>query len=272
MLMRFAAMFLAASVQVATPALAGEQPGPGATIRLEVLDGGVTARGTYLAALRMQLADGWKTYWRAPGEAGIPPTFDWSGSSNVGRVEMTWPTPQVFDLQGLRSIGYKHELVLPVEITPARKGEPVRLRGSVDLGVCKDVCMPASLDFDHRLDPKAGRNPVIAAALAQRPYSAKEAGVRKATCQVRPAGAGVRVEARIGMPDAGGREIAVIEPGDPRLLASEAETRREGGTLIASAEVEDAEGAAAFALDRSRIRITVLGRNHAVDIRGCSAG
>lgn len=270
--MRLALLFLAACAQVAAPALAGDKDGSGATIRLEVLDGGMTARGTYLAALRMQLAEGWKTYWRAPGEAGIPPSFDWSGSSNVGRVDITWPTPQVFDLQGLRAIGYKHELVLPVEVTPTRKGQPVRLRGSVDLGVCKDVCMPATLDFDHRLDPRAGRNPVIAAALAQRPYSAKEAGVRKATCRIRPSANGVRVEARIAMPAVGGQEIAVIEPGDPQLWASETETRRKGDMLVASAEVADAQGAAAFALDRSRIRITVIGRDHAVDIRGCSAG
>ena len=267
----FAALLLAAA-PIAAPAGAGEDDGIDAVIRLEVLDGGRTAGGRYVAALRMRLGDGWKTYWRAPGEAGIPPVFDWSPSENVARVEITWPAPELFELGGLRSIGYKHELVLPIEITPARSDRPVRLRGSVDLGVCRDVCVPASLDFDHRLDPKARRNPAIAAALAQRPWSAQEAGVRRAACRMRPTGDGIRIEARIEMPSAGGEEFAVIEPGDPGLWASTAQTRREGGVLVARADIANAGGAGAVALDRSRIRITVLGRRRVVEIRGCAAG
>ncbi|MEM9552608.1 MAG: protein-disulfide reductase DsbD domain-containing protein, partial [Pseudomonadota bacterium] len=75
-------------------------------VQVEVLDGGETAHGTVMTALRLTLADGWKTYWRAPGDAGIPPSFNWRGSRNVGEVAITWPTPQVFNDYGMRSIGY----------------------------------------------------------------------------------------------------------------------------------------------------------------------
>jgi hypothetical protein len=81
----------------------------------------------------------------------------------------------------------------------------------------------------------------------------------------------MQIEARVTMPSAGGQEVAVIEPGNPVLWASQPETQRQGGTLIARSEVISASGAP-FALDRSEIRITVLGANHAVDIQGCSAG
>ncbi|WP_170762158.1 protein-disulfide reductase DsbD domain-containing protein [Ruegeria lacuscaerulensis] len=262
------AIALTASLVLTAPAHAQTV---GEVVQLDILDGGRTADGTYLGAVRLTLKEGWKTYWRAPGDAGIPPQFDWSGSQNVGNVSITWPAPQVFLQNGLQSIGYANQLVLPVEITPENPARPVRLRGDMDLGVCKDVCIPERLDFDHTLDADAARNPAIAAALAQRPYSAKEAHVSHASCHLTPTSDGIQIEARVTMPSAGGREVAVIEPGNPALWASQSETERQGDTLIATSEVINSSGGP-FALDRSEIRITVLGANHSVDIQGCSAG
>ncbi|WP_170372317.1 protein-disulfide reductase DsbD domain-containing protein [Ruegeria arenilitoris] len=240
-------------------------------VRLDVIDGGQSEDGTYLTAIRLDLEPGWKTYWRAPGDAGIPPEFDWRRSGNVGAVAITWPTPHVFDQNGLKSIGYEKQLVLPVRITPKDASKPVRLRGEVDLGVCKDVCIPASLKFDHELDAGAARNPAIAAALAQRPFSAREAGVTGAACRLSPTADGFQVQVQIDMPSAGGAELAVIEPGNPALWASQTETKRQGNRLTATSEVISPDGQP-FALDRSAVRITVLGTKHAVDILGCSAG
>ncbi|WP_323781234.1 protein-disulfide reductase DsbD domain-containing protein [Leisingera sp.] len=251
------------------PALAGAADG--GIVQIEVLDGGMTPRGTYMGALRIKLQPGWKTYWRAPGDAGIPPSFSWRGARNVGGLSITWPAPEVFQTSGYRTIGYHDQLVLPLEITPETPGKPVRLKGRMQLGVCKDVCVPAELSFDHQLDSTAGRNPAIAAAMASRPWSAKEAGVRHAACSLRPSEYGMKVTARISMPSAGGKEVAVIEPGNPKLFAGETTTRREGGQLVAEAEFLPADDSA-YAIDRSQLRITVLGQNHAVDIQGCSAG
>ncbi|MGR3760500.1 protein-disulfide reductase DsbD domain-containing protein [Roseobacteraceae bacterium NS-SX3] len=263
------AAVLAAAAWAGGPAASGSRGQP---VQIDILDGGLTERGTYLGALRLTLEDGWKTYWRAPGDAGIPPSFSWRGSRNVGALSITWPAPEVFMTSGYRTIGYHGQLVLPVEITPAKPGRPVRLKGRMELGVCKDVCVPSELDFDHQLDPRAGRNPAIAAALASRPFSAQEAGVKSATCRLSPGKYGMRVEARITMPPAGGEEVAVIEPGTPHLYAGETAAERHGSVLVASAELMPAGSGNAAAVDRSQLRITVLGRNRAVDIRGCSAG
>ncbi|SPJ27800.1 protein-disulfide reductase DsbD domain-containing protein [Falsiruegeria mediterranea] len=240
-------------------------------VQLEILDGGQTDHGTYIGAVKVTLADGWKTYWRAPGDAGIPPQFDWRGSRNVGEVSFTWPSPKVFDQNGLRTIGYENQLILPVEITPKRAGKPVQLKGRMSFGVCSDVCVPAQLKFDHDLDASAGRNPTIAAALAARPYSAREAGVKSATCRLSPTKDGMQIEARVRLPATGGTEMMIIEPGDPSLWASEPQTRREGNVLTSTAELISDSGTA-FAIDRSAIRLTVLGGAHSVDIKGCTPG
>ncbi|OIQ30161.1 MAG: hypothetical protein BM562_10010 [Alphaproteobacteria bacterium MedPE-SWcel] len=243
----------------------------GTVATLEVLDGGSTGDGHYLAALHLRLEDGWKTYWRAPGDAGIPPRFNWRGSRNVADLRLTWPTPDVFLTSGLRTIGYHDELVIPIEITPQTPGQPVRLKGRMELGLCKDVCIPSELSFDHPADLDADRHPAIAAALAARPYSAAEAKVRAVTCRLNPSPYGMKVTARISMPSAGGPEHAVIEGGTPDLVATETKSWREGGTLVAETELLPA-GNGPLVVDRSALRFTVLGTSHAVDIRGCTAG
>ncbi len=251
------------------PALAGG--GLDDLVRIEVLDGGLTKHGTHQAAIRLTLADGWKTYWRAPGDTGIPPQIDWGRSKNIDKVSLVWPTPQVFESNGLRTIGYKHQLVLPIEITASKPGQPTRLKGVIEFGLCENICVPARLNFDQVLDATAPHNPAIAAALAERPYSASEAGVRSVTCRLSPSERGMQIEAAITMPSAGGTEVAVIEPGNPRLWASETTTKRRGNVLVATSELAHVSGAG-FALDRSQVRITVLGQRHAVDIRGCLPG
>ena len=79
-------------------------------VRVEVLDGGSAPNGTHRAAIRFTLAEGWKTYWRAPGDAGIPPEFSWRGSRNVGATRIMWPTPKVFDQNGMRSVATAEEI------------------------------------------------------------------------------------------------------------------------------------------------------------------
>ena len=67
---------------------------PNNLIQLSVIEGYRTSRGTHMAALKIQLQPGWKTYWRAPGDGGIPPQFDWSGSKNIKGVQFHWPRPK----------------------------------------------------------------------------------------------------------------------------------------------------------------------------------
>jgi DsbC/DsbD-like thiol-disulfide interchange protein len=242
-----------------------------APVQADIVQGWQLPNGQRVAALRLTLDPGWKTYWRAPGDAGIPPQFDWSRARNIENVRITWPQPQVYHDGGMRSIGYKQSLVIPLHIAPKRADKPVRLRLKMDLGICADVCAPFTLNFDAMLDgAETAPVPIIAAALASAPFSAKEAGVRSATCRITPLDDGLQIEARVAVPSTGGREHAVIEA-QPGIWVSEPKTRRDGAHLVATARMMHSSGTA-FSLDRSDVRITILGSNHSVDIQGCTAG
>lgn len=227
--------------------------------------------GNHMAALSLALSPGWKTYWRAPGEAGIPPVFDWSGSSNIRSVRWHWPSPSVFHSNGLQTVGYHDGLVLPVEITPVDPSAPVTVKLRVDLGVCKDICMPAALSFEGTLPAGSGApDAAIRAALRDRPQAGAEAGLRDITCTVEPIADGLRLTARIDLPAAAADEVVVFETANPGVWVSEAVTGRQGGVLVSTADLVP-PGKGGFALDRRGVTVTVLGKGRAIEISGCPA-
>lgn len=241
-------------------------------VEAEVLEGWRGQDGRHIAAVRFKLKDGWKTYWRSPGDGGIPPRFNWSGSRNVRALDVAWPTPEVYHQDGMTSLGYEHEVVVPVVIEPKRASKDIVLKGQLEIGVCKDICVPETLSVTARLPGDGAKiDPSISVALTDQPYSAVEAGVEQVTCKMSPTQDGMQVDARIQMPSSGGSEFSVIETENPLLWVSEATTRRSGNTLHVSSEVIHVDDQP-FLLDRSGLRITVLGGKYAVDIQGCSAG
>jgi DsbC/DsbD-like thiol-disulfide interchange protein len=259
------ALALLACFSLATPAMA--QPD---VLQANLRDGWKLANGNQMAAFQLRLQDGWKTYWRAPGDNGIPPSFDWTGSRNVKSVQFHWPRPEVFSVGGMQTIGYSHELVLPVEIVPLDPKLPVELKAMVDLGVCSDICVPVSFRVASVLPQTGGKDETIQRALRKRPSTQKEAGVARATCDLAPNKDGMQLTAVLKMPSAGGDEVVVVETGLPGVWVSPADVARRGDALRATVDMVGPAGAA-IALQRDAVRITVLGKHRAVEVLGCAA-
>lgn len=101
-------------------------------------------RGTvHRAGIEIRLAPGWKTYWRYPGDSGIPPRFDFSNSTNVKSVTVRYPAPHRLTDESGTSIGYKQGVVFPLDIVPQNAAQPVVLAVKVDYAVCEKICIPA---------------------------------------------------------------------------------------------------------------------------------
>lgn len=235
-----------------------------------LLSGWTTDAGTRMAGLDLTLAPGWKTYWRSPGDAGIPPEFDWSMSENVKSVRIHWPVPSVFDAAGMLTIGYHDRVVLPVEVTPVDPELPVRLDVSINLGVCDEICLPAHVELSAELAVHGAPERHITAALADRAASAVEAGLSGLACTVEPIADGLRLTARMRLRDPGSAEVVAFETADPAVWVAQAVTAREGGELVTMTELVPPAGAP-FALDRSSVTLTILAAGGAVEVRGCPA-
>jgi DsbC/DsbD-like thiol-disulfide interchange protein len=102
-----------------------------------------------LGGIAFQLQVGWKTYWRTPGDSGVPPRFDFSKSDNVEAVTVLWPAPRKFDDgAGGVSLGYHDQIVLPLRIVAKNVDKPVTLRAEINYAVCEKLCIPVEANAE----------------------------------------------------------------------------------------------------------------------------
>ncbi len=107
--------------------------------------------------LKIEHQPHWHTYWKNPGDSGLPTTMAWQLPAGVQAGEIEWPTPSKLPLGPLMNYGYDGTLLLPVPVTvPADfKGEALDVKLHAEWLVCKDVCIPESGEFTLRLPAQA---------------------------------------------------------------------------------------------------------------------
>src|SRR3954465_11367427 len=102
-----------------------------------------------LGGVAFQLQPGWKTYWRTPGDSGVPPRFDFSRSENIEAVTVLWPAPMKFDDgAGGHSLGSRDQVVLPLRIVAKNADKPVTLRAEINYAVCEKICIPVQANAE----------------------------------------------------------------------------------------------------------------------------
>ncbi|UWQ17967.1 protein-disulfide reductase DsbD domain-containing protein [Jannaschia sp. M317] len=258
---------LAGALVLATGQLAMAQAGPedmSDVISVEVLPGWRAADGTHVAALRVSLRPGWRTYWRTAGSGGIAPQFDWSRSGNVAQVAAAWPTPQIFRQGDYISIGYTEGFVLPLIVTPTDQGRAMDLQGDLNLGVCAEICLPAQLAVGAALPDVGQPDASIHAAMLDRPRRLST----DAHCTVVASKDGAILSGVLDLPFLGGTEAVVFELDDQDLWVTDATVERDGDQLRATSELMATTGGAVD-LDTGNVRMTVIGASGAVELRGC---
>ncbi|CAG0962385.1 hypothetical protein RHIZO_00775 [Rhizobiaceae bacterium] len=141
----------------------------GARVRL-VTTGLPDHDGVLTGVIEIALAPGWKTYWRDPGEVGVPPSLNLDTSTNIAGASLSFPAPQRI-VDGYASwAGYKKSIALPVRLTLKRPNDPIS--ANVFLGVCEAICIPVqgALEVDPAHDPEnAEHASIVGAALADLP-------------------------------------------------------------------------------------------------------
>ncbi len=122
------------------------------------------------AGVEIKMQPGWKTYWRYPGDSGVPPAFDFNASDNVKSVTVLWPAPVRFSDGSGHSIGYKEPVIFPLRVVPRDAGKPVMLRLNLEYAVCETLCVPAKGKAELALSGAAGsQDATLAAAEARVP-------------------------------------------------------------------------------------------------------
>ena len=166
-----------------------------------------------LGGIAFQLQPGWKTYWRTPGDSGVPPRFDFSKSDNVEAVTVLWPAPMKFDDgAGGQSLGYKTQVVLPLRIVAKNADKPVTLRADISYAVCEKLCIPvearAELAFTSVASTEDG---ALSAALDSVPKPANVGDPNPLTIRDVKRDGKLNVLVDVAVPDA--REVSLFVEG-----------------------------------------------------------
>lgn len=258
---RIAAMTLAAWVVLSVGVQASPLASPwveahGAKARLvagtAAVDGADGPR--VFAGVAVSMSQGWKTYWRSPGDSGgLPPHFDWSRSLNLAKAEVRYPAPRrLKDALG-DSIGYSHEVIFPVEIVPEDPSKPVDLHVALYYGICHEICVPAEAELSLHIPVGATlpRSPEISAALAAVPRGASERRPRDPALKMSEAsleGDRPKLVLEAVFPDAAVSGDMFIEGPDgayvplPVRVAEKGDTVRFAVELTQGADVEELRG------------------------------
>lgn len=164
------------------------------------------AGAAYLrAGAEIRLKEGWHTYWRYPGDAGVPPQFSFAGSHNVKQVDVSWPAPKRMVDSGGTSIGYSVGVIFPLRIVPQEAGTPVTLRLRLHYAICEKLCVPAEARSELTL--ASGRASQDAALTAAEGRVPKRLALGE--------GGDLSIRALRRERDAAGKERAVVDVAGP---------------------------------------------------------
>jgi DsbC/DsbD-like thiol-disulfide interchange protein len=122
------------------------------------------------AGIEIKMQPGWHTYWRYPGDSGVPPRFDFSGSENLKSAKVLYPAPHLHSDAGGQSLGYEGSVILPVQVSAKDPGKPVQLRLKIEYAVCEKLCVPAEGSAEFPLGAStSSQDSALKAAEAQVP-------------------------------------------------------------------------------------------------------
>lgn len=114
----------------------------------------------FWVGLRQTIRPKWHTYWKNPGEAGLPTEITWTLPPGAKADPIVWPTPILFEIGGITNYGFKDEAILLVRITPpADLAGPLKLEASANWLVCEDVCIPEEGQFELTLPSGTAATP-----------------------------------------------------------------------------------------------------------------
>lgn len=169
----FSLFFTVAACGFASASSSAWYESQGGRVRL-VTTGTADQAGRIQGVLEIALKPGWKTYWRDPGDSGVPPQIDVNASANVAGVDLSFPAPQRHDDGYGQWAGYDRSVALPAVFTLKSPGDKALIEAHVFLGICETICIPVqtTLSVDPASDPdNAADAQLVKAAFAALPQA-----------------------------------------------------------------------------------------------------
>lgn len=236
---------------------------------VDIIRGWRQSDDIHIAAINIKLEDGWKTYWRVPGIGGIAPILNWEKSKNIKNISQIWPTPNIYNEYGLQTIGYKNELLLPLQIQPIDKKQPIHLSITIDFGICSDVCVPIQTAVEERLPERTsiGKKNILD-TLEKAILSGNKSPFKIVKCNIVPIKDGFEVNAFFeGLASFDKDTLGVVEyPVKQNGWINQKASLISSNQLSVHAIVYNKS---IHFIDRSDLTLTIFTKNKAFEFDGC---
>ena len=236
---------------------------------VDIIRGWRQSDDIHIAAINIKLEDGWKTYWRVPGIGGIAPILNWDKSKNIKNISQIWPTPNIYYEYGLQTIGYKDELLLPLQIQPIDKKQPIHLSITIDFGICSDVCVPIQTSVEERLPERTsfGKKNILD-TLEKTILSGNKSPFKIVKCNIIPIKDGFEVNAFFeGLASFDKDTLGVVEyPVKQNGWINQKASLISSNQLSVHAIVYNKS---IHFIDRSDLTLTIFTKNKAFEFDGC---
>lgn len=236
---------------------------------VDIIRGWRQSDDIHIAAINIKLEDGWKTYWRVPGIGGIAPILNWEKSKNIKNISQIWPTPNIYNEYGLQTIGYKNELLLPLQIQPIDKKQPIHLSITIDFGICSDVCVPIQTSVEERLPERTsiGKKNILD-TLEKAILSGNKSPFKIVKCNIVPIKDGFEVNAFFeGLASFDKDTLGVVEyPVKQNGWINQKASLISSNQLSVHAIVYNKS---IHFIDRSDLTLTIFTKNKAFEFDGC---
>ena len=236
---------------------------------VDIIRGWRQSDDIHIAAINIKLEDGWKTYWRVPGIGGIAPILNWDKSKNIKNISQIWPTPNIYNEYGLQTIGYKDELLLPLQIQPIDKKQPIHLSITIDFGICSDVCVPIQTTVEERLPERTsiGKKNILD-TLEKAILSGNKSPFKIVKCNIVPIKDGFEVNAFFeGLASFDKDTLGVVEyPVKQNGWINQKASLISSNQLSVHAIVYNKS---IHFIDRSDLTLTIFTKNKAFEFDGC---
>jgi DsbC/DsbD-like thiol-disulfide interchange protein len=227
--------------------------------KVRLVAGAKMADGVQYAGLQFDLAEGWKTYWRVPGDSGVPPSFEWKASSNVAELDVLFPAPARFRDNFGWNNGYKEDTLFPIRIKPQADGKPVQLRMTVYYGVCKELCIPgkAKLSLDIPAQGVSSHQALIGRYLRKVPQS-PEAVKGLSISAAEAKGAGDEVTLSVQVKRSGSEPVTLFVEGPDDFYFEAPKMQTSANPAYSRYEIRVDGAKSAESLKGSRLRFTAV--------------
>ena len=241
-------------------------------ISAEYIYGWENPQGFTQGAIKFQLAIGWKTYWRNPGQYGVRPIFNWQNSINVKDVIFSWPTPKVIDEYDVKVLGYKHFLIVLVKIVKSNPSEKAVLKIDISIGVCSNICLLKKLNIDAVVTEVILKSSVdiIEIALAATPKELSINDTKMVTCSIETNENSISAKyklrfSNILIPD----PIFIMEYSTDNMRLEDQRIKITGNIITAEGSLNQISQNYGI-IERDRLRGTFMHNNKSFEVIGCN--